>query len=75
MISLLLSFTTVLDEFGVSQGRARRAALCAVEGLLMVHLIRFNSMQSDLAPLVRSSIEATFGGKRAGYHRCRSDIR
>ena len=36
MISLLLSFTAVLDEFGVSQGRARRAALCAVEGLLMV---------------------------------------
>lgn len=50
MISLLLSFTTVLDEFGVSQGRARRAALCAVEGLLMVHSIRFNSTQSDLPP-------------------------
>lgn len=47
MISLLLSFTTVLDEFGVSQGRAKRAALCAVEGLLMVrspHLIQLHTI-------------------------------
>ena len=36
MISLLQSFTAVLDEFGVSYGRAKRAALCAGEGLIIV---------------------------------------
>jgi nuclear cap-binding protein subunit 1 len=36
MVSLLQSFTTVLDEFGVSHGRAKRAALCAAEGLMIV---------------------------------------
>ncbi|KAF8898142.1 MIF4G like-domain-containing protein [Gymnopilus junonius] len=39
MFSLLRSFTTVLDEFGVSHGRAKRAALCAGEGLLMAGTI------------------------------------
>ncbi|KAF8803946.1 hypothetical protein BYT27DRAFT_6725890 [Phlegmacium glaucopus] len=34
MVSLLQSFTAVLDEFGVSHGRAKRAALCAGEGLI-----------------------------------------
>ncbi|KAF8629608.1 hypothetical protein AX15_003350 [Amanita polypyramis BW_CC] len=34
MISLLQSFTSVLDEFGVSHGRAKRAAMCAAEGLV-----------------------------------------
>ena len=36
MLSLLRSFTAVLDEFGVSYGRAKQAALCAGEGLLIV---------------------------------------
>jgi len=36
MFSLLRSFTAVLDEFGVSYGRAKKAALCAGEGLLIV---------------------------------------
>jgi len=36
MFALLQSFTTVLDEFGVSHGRAKRAALCAAEGLMIV---------------------------------------
>lgn len=36
MFELLRSFTTVLDEFGVSHGRAKQAALCAAEGLMMV---------------------------------------
>ena len=36
MIALLQSFTAVLDEFGVSHGRAKRAALCAGEGLMIV---------------------------------------
>ena len=34
MLGLLQSFTAVLDEFGVSNGRAKRAARCAVEGLI-----------------------------------------
>lgn len=38
MISLLQSFTTVLDEFGVSHGRAKQAALCAAEGLMIVRV-------------------------------------
>ena len=36
MLGLLQSFTAVLDEFGVSNGRAKRAARCAVEGLMRV---------------------------------------
>ncbi|RXW20034.1 hypothetical protein EST38_g5825 [Candolleomyces aberdarensis] len=35
LLALLQSFTAVLDEFGVSNGRAKRAALCAGEGLLI----------------------------------------
>ncbi|TFK43083.1 MIF4G like-domain-containing protein [Crucibulum laeve] len=35
MTALLQSFTAVLDEFGVSHGRAKRAALCAGEGLII----------------------------------------
>ncbi|KAF5390479.1 hypothetical protein D9757_005267 [Collybiopsis confluens] len=34
-VALLQSFTTVLDEFGVSHGRAKRAALCAADGLMI----------------------------------------
>ncbi|KAI9511289.1 MIF4G like-domain-containing protein [Russula earlei] len=34
MLGLLQSFTAVLDEFGVSNGRAKRAARCAAEGLM-----------------------------------------
>lgn len=36
MLALLQAFTAVLDEFGVSHGRAKNAALCAVDGLLRV---------------------------------------
>lgn len=39
MLSLLQSFTAVLDEFGVSHGRAKRAALCAAEGLMRVRVL------------------------------------
>ncbi|EIN10194.1 hypothetical protein PUNSTDRAFT_43188 [Punctularia strigosozonata HHB-11173 SS5] len=34
MFALLQSFVAVLDEFGVSQGRGKKAALCAAEGLM-----------------------------------------
>jgi hypothetical protein len=43
MLSLLQSFTAVLDEFGVSHGRAKRAALCAAEGLMIVNISAFHS--------------------------------
>ena len=36
MFELLRSFAAVLDEFGVSHGRAKKAALCASEGLMIV---------------------------------------
>lgn len=35
-LALLQSFTAVLDEFGVSHGRAKNAARCAAEGLMRV---------------------------------------
>ncbi|KAF9526316.1 MIF4G like-domain-containing protein [Crepidotus variabilis] len=35
MITMLRSFTAVLDEFGVSHGRAKKAALCAGDGLII----------------------------------------
>ncbi|KAF5372027.1 hypothetical protein D9615_008085 [Tricholomella constricta] len=35
MVALLQAFIAVLDEFGVSHGRAKRAALCAAEGLII----------------------------------------
>ncbi|THH11263.1 hypothetical protein EW145_g774 [Phellinidium pouzarii] len=34
MLSLLQSFTAVLEEFGASHSRAKNAALCAAEGLM-----------------------------------------
>jgi len=36
MAALLQSFAAVLDEFGVSYGRGKNAALCAAEGLMIV---------------------------------------
>ena len=36
MLGLLQSFTTVLDEFSVSNGRAKWVAQCAAEGLMKV---------------------------------------
>jgi nuclear cap-binding protein subunit 1 len=36
MIDLLQSFVKVLDEFGASYARAKKAALCAAEGLMIV---------------------------------------
>ncbi|KAF8663576.1 hypothetical protein AX16_000920 [Volvariella volvacea WC 439] len=35
LFALLQAFTAVFDEFGVSYGRAKRAALCAAEGLMI----------------------------------------
>ncbi|KAJ7762752.1 MIF4G like-domain-containing protein [Mycena maculata] len=35
LFGLLQSFTAVLEEFGVSHGRAKKAAVCAAEGLMI----------------------------------------
>lgn len=42
MSALLQSFAAVLDEFGVSYGRGRNAALCAIEGLIIVRHFLWN---------------------------------
>ncbi|PFH50582.1 hypothetical protein AMATHDRAFT_144777 [Amanita thiersii Skay4041] len=47
MIALLQAFTSVLDEFGVSLGRAKRAAMCAAEGLMFAGpILKFHSTSS-----------------------------
>lgn len=38
LFELLRSFTVVLQEFGVSHGRAMKAGLCAAEGLMIVRI-------------------------------------
>lgn len=43
MFELLRSFAAVLDEFGVSHGRAKKAALCASQGLMIVRFIDLSS--------------------------------
>ncbi|KAL0058145.1 Nuclear cap-binding protein subunit 1 [Marasmius tenuissimus] len=56
-IALLQAFTAVLDEFGVSHGRAKRAALCAAEGLMIAGAaIRTQSPSS--VPEIINAIEA-----------------
>lgn len=39
MLALLQSFTAVLDEFGVSNGRAKRACMCAGEGMMIAGIV------------------------------------
>ena len=51
MISLLQAFTSVLDEFGVSHGRAKRAAMCAAEGLMFVRGLAWHSVRLTDAPV------------------------
>jgi hypothetical protein len=48
MFSLLQSFTAVLDEFGVSHSRAKKAALCAAEGLMIVCVLFATSASCKL---------------------------
>lgn len=50
MIALLQSFTAVLEEFGVSHGRAKRAAICAGEGLMMViyFTVSYSTQSADI---------------------------
>jgi len=44
--ALLHSFIAVLDEFGVSHARAKKAALCASEGLMIVRYLISSVNQS-----------------------------
>lgn len=55
MVSLLQSFTAVLDEFGVSLSRAKRAALCAGEGLIIVCPPNSNHYPQLLTPAIGRS--------------------
>ena len=48
MLALLRSFTAVLDEFGVSYGRAKQAALCAGEGLLVAGAVLKEHSATDV---------------------------
>ena len=52
LVSLLQSFTAVLDEFGVSHGRAKRAALCAGEGLIIVCSSLSTLQSQPLTPMI-----------------------
>ena len=61
MISLLQAFTSVLDEFGVSHGRAKRAAMCAAEGLMFVRGPGWHSiLLTDALVIGWSNSESSF---------------
>ncbi|ESK93122.1 cap binding protein 80-pb [Moniliophthora roreri MCA 2997] len=60
--ALLQSFTAVLDEFGVSHGRGKRAALCAAEGLMIAGTsIKAHSATSvsDIITAIQTFIDTT----------------
>ncbi|KAI5829567.1 hypothetical protein K523DRAFT_241884 [Schizophyllum commune Tattone D] len=54
LADLLKSFSAVLDEVGVTHSRAKRAALCAVEGALIAGKV----LPSDVPEQILASIEA-----------------
>ncbi|KAI0699826.1 cap binding protein 80-PB [Cytidiella melzeri] len=57
MYDLLRSFTAVLDEFGVSHGRAKKSALCAAEGLMICGATIKEDTTANVFELI-SSIQA-----------------
>ncbi|KAF9268370.1 hypothetical protein L218DRAFT_977625 [Marasmius fiardii PR-910] len=60
--ALLQSFTAVLDEFGVSHGRAKRAALCAAEGLMIAGAsikAQDETSVSDIISAIQTFIDTT----------------
>ncbi|KAK7051321.1 Nuclear cap-binding protein subunit 1 [Paramarasmius palmivorus] len=64
--ALLQSFTAVLDEFGVSHGRGKRAALCAAEGLMIAGAsIKAHSATSvpEIITAIQTFIETTANAK------------
>lgn len=69
MIALLQSFTAVLDEFGVSLGRAKRAAVCAAEGLMIVSASFFYQVKSVFDQGTGGPcFETGLGCERGGHH-------
>ncbi|KAL1742855.1 MIF4G like-domain-containing protein [Schizophyllum fasciatum] len=54
LADLLKSFSAVLDEVGVTHSRAKRAALCAVEGVLIAGKV----LPPDVPAQIIASIEA-----------------
>ncbi|CAL1699455.1 unnamed protein product [Somion occarium] len=67
MFELLRSFAAVLDEFGVSHGRAKKAALCASEGLMIAGpVIKENPSTNviDIISAIQAYIESSADSKR-----------
>ncbi|KAG1739921.1 MIF4G like-domain-containing protein [Suillus paluster] len=54
MSALLQSFAAVLDEFGVSYGRGRNAALCAIEGLIISGAVMAKSSSSNTPEIIKT---------------------
>ncbi|KAF8450945.1 MIF4G like-domain-containing protein [Boletus edulis BED1] len=54
MSALLQSFAAVLDEFGVSYGRGKNAALCAAEGLLIAGPIIKKSSSPNTSEIIKA---------------------
>ncbi|KIJ70616.1 hypothetical protein HYDPIDRAFT_172390 [Hydnomerulius pinastri MD-312] len=54
MSALLQSFATVLDEFGVSYGRGKNAALCAIEGLMIAGAVIKKSSSPNTGELIKA---------------------
>ncbi|KAI0662877.1 cap binding protein 80-PB [Cubamyces menziesii] len=52
MFELLKSFTAVLDEFGVSHGRAAKAGLCAAEGLMIAGPVIKQDPSLDVSEII-----------------------
>ncbi|KXN84222.1 Nuclear cap-binding protein subunit 1 [Leucoagaricus sp. SymC.cos] len=66
MISLLQSFVAVLDEFGVSHGRAKKAALSAGEGLIIAGAVlkaHSPSSVNDMITAIHTYVESTTNAK------------
>ncbi|KAG6375040.1 MIF4G like-domain-containing protein [Boletus reticuloceps] len=54
MSALLQSFAAVLDEFGVSYGRGKNAALCAAEGLLIAGPVIKKSSSPNTSEIIKA---------------------
>ncbi|KII96021.1 hypothetical protein PLICRDRAFT_97224 [Plicaturopsis crispa FD-325 SS-3] len=66
MIGLLQSCTTVLDEFGASHGRAKRAALCAAEGLMIAGPVlkaKSSTGVTDIINAIQAYVDTTTSPK------------
>lgn len=68
MIALLQSFTAVLDEFGVSHGRAKRAAICAAEGLMIVSAGFYQIKLESNNNTGRAYFKAGLADQRCGHY-------